>query len=80
MRGLLASAVVGCLLTLVCWAVATLISLGWIIGDCMGGPEQGCPADHERDMAVLRIVLVAAFVNTAGIFLIGYIYARRRRP
>lgn len=63
-----------------CWVVAGLLSLGWMMGDCMGGPSQGCPTDYERNMAVLKIVLIAAIVNIAGMLLIGYIYARRHRP
>lgn len=79
-RKLLASAVFGCILTIVCWNVATLLSFGWMAADCFGGREHGCPTDHERNMAVVKTAVGAASVNIAGILLIGYIYARCRQP
>ena len=78
MRGIFAGA--GCTLTFLCWITAALLSLGWMMGDCMGGSEQGCPTDHQRNMAVLKIVLGAALLNIAGLLVMGYFYARRNRP
>ncbi len=70
----------GCTLTVLCWVTAALLALGPIMGDCMGVPGQDCPTDRQRDMAVFKIVLIAAFVNIAGLLVMGYRYAGRPRP
>jgi hypothetical protein len=70
----------GFTLTILCWVIAALLSLGPVMGDCIGAPGQECPTDHQRDLDVLKIVLGAAFVNITGLFVIGYRYVGRDRP
>ena len=67
-------------LTFLCWVTAALLSLGPIMGDCLEAPGIECPTDHQRDMAILKIVLGAAFLNVTGLFILGYRLAGRARP
>jgi hypothetical protein len=62
----------GCSFTLVCWVGAILLSLGSVMGDCIGEPGRDCPTDHQRDMGVLKVVLGAAALNIGALLLLGY--------
>ena len=78
MRGKFIAA--GCTLTVLCWVAAALLSLGPIMGDCLDVQGRVCWTDHQRNMALLKIVLSAAFVNIVGLFVIGYRHLGRKEP
>jgi hypothetical protein len=69
----------GCTFTFLCWLVAAFLSLGYMMGDCFPDATHECPTDHQRDLAILKIVLGATAVNIGGLFLMGYKAANDRK-
>jgi hypothetical protein len=70
-------AVNGCLFTLITWLFAAMVMLFSFGGDCL--PEVGhpCPSDHERAMSLVWVSLGAIGINLLGLFLLGWLHARR---
>jgi amino acid permease len=61
----------GSLLTLLIWFFAVLAMYGVAGGDCFPQFSSSCPSDHERNVRILVIALVALGINVLGFVLIG---------
>jgi hypothetical protein len=70
-------AINGCLFTVLVWLFAAFMMLGSFAGDCLREQDHACPSDHERVMSLVWVALGAMLINVLGLFLLGWLHARR---